>query len=374
MAHSPSGVRTAKVTGGEGTLMGAHPALAASHAAARAAPHPAVGSPSISVAFGGSIPLFVHLPVTVTYNITITNETTPFDSATNSSVHFDVRDIPGASCGLLFFGPAPCPEVENISVPISSGQTAFSQTLNYSTLNASGYAGHSAGGLFPADEYQLLVWVTYNQSGVLTNGSGQHNAFLIFFSPGAKFLAPLAGSSLSTGNVTFAVEYYGYLINGAELTVADSSGKEVYVQGLFSGGLGNRSVGAATPWLAAQAGTYVATLNLSTPYGITLLTENLTIIPAGQTIYVNSSTTHTDNLPGGLGTGTFATLLLVIGLIVGLIVALVLGRLMWGGPMTPASPQPWSPTQGSGGSGGSTGGSSGGSGGSSDTSGGTNKP
>ncbi|MCI4321619.1 MAG: hypothetical protein L3K05_04860, partial [Thermoplasmata archaeon] len=56
------------------------------------------------------------------------------------------------------------------------------------------------------------------------------------------------------------------------------------------------------------------------------------------------------SLPGGLSAAATATILLVVGLFFGLIVALVLGRMMWGGPMQPASPQPWSPTQGSGGS------------------------
>ena len=325
------------------------------------------GAPAISTKFTTNFSLYMHLPFVINWTVTIANGSiTP-----NTTVNLDVRDIPGSSCGLLFFGPAPCPEVVNISEPVASGQAHFSQVINYSTLNSTGYAAKFANGLFPADEYQFLLWVRDNNSVANVAVSGQQNAWPVWFPPGLKFLSPAPGVSIPAGNVTFSLQYYGYLISGATLTVYDSGGKEVYVQGMFAGGLANRSIGAATPWLAETPGTYSAVVNVTTLYGTYSFTQSYTVVATGGTVYVNQSVTHSDNLPGSLSPATFGTVLLVLGLIVGLIVALVLGRLMWGGPAQPASPQPWSPSQGSGGSGGS-GGSMGGSGG--DSSGGTNKP
>jgi len=310
----------------------------------------ASGAPSVSVTYSTAFKLYMPLPFTVSWNISVTNGSI---APSSTWVTLNVRDISG-NCGSLFgLGPV-CPTVVNLTQKVSSGQTAYSQVLNVSNLNSAGYATAS-GGAFPRDEYQLLVWATENNSVANRTFAGQQNVYPVFQTPVGVYVSPLPGADLSTGNVTFVVTYTGDYIQGVVLQVTDVANKQiVFVSPMFVVGTGNRTIGANAPWLAATAGSYVASIVVTTPYGLNYINQTLTVIPAGQTIYVNHTSTQTESLPGGLSAAVTATILLVVGLIIGLIVALVLGRMMWGAPMQPSSPQPWSPNQGSGGSSGGT--------------------
>ncbi len=260
-----------------------------------------------------------------------------------------------------------------MSEPVGAGTTSFSQEINYTILNATGYAS-ATGGVFSPDNYQFIVWAADNNSVANVTAGEEQNMYLVFQTPTGSFLSPLAGSDLSTGNISFVVTYTGDFIQGAELTVTNSLHQVVYLQAVYAVATGYRTVGAPTPWLAASNGTYTATVNVTTPYGIYAFAETLNVLKAGNTIYVNQTSTTTSSKINGLDPAVWATLLLVIGLIIGLIVALALGRMMWGTPSQPSSPQPWSPTSSSGSSSSSSTTESSSTSGSSDTTSGDTKP
>lgn len=310
-------------------------------------------APSASISYSTSFSVYMQVPWTLSFSVSMTNATiTPGQTW----VHVNARDlIPTCGSQYSFLGAPPCPEVINVSVPLTAGQSTWTYAINYTNLDSAGYANPTAG-VFPADVFQFIAWVTDNNSVANQTSALEQNAYLVFHTPSGVFASPVPGDSLSTGNVSFAVTYYGDYLTAAELIVKNATGQIVFVQGVFAGGQGNRTVVAPTEWLAATPGEYTAYINFTTPYGNYLSSQKYTVIPAGQTIYINQTAYHNASLLGGLSQGLSGMLLLVIGLIIGLVVALVLGRMMWGTPSQPSSPQPWSPTQ-SGGSG-SGGGSS----------------
>jgi len=306
----------------------------------------APGDPTVGIKYTTTFSLYEFVPFWVNWTVTVGNGTA---ANTSTWVNFNVRDIVG-NCGTQysFLGAPFCPTVVNISEKVGPGQTSFSQLLNYSVLNATGYAA-TTGGVFPSDNYQFIVWAVDNNSVANVSSGLEVNAYPVFTTPSGSFVSPLPGGSLSTGNVTFVVRYGGQFVTGAELTVTNAAHQVVYLQAVFATSQGNRTVGAPTPWLVVTAGVYDAVVNVTTPYGLYSFSESYTVVPAGQTIYVNHTSTQTNGQPGGLSPAVTATILLVVGLIIGMIVALVLGRMMWGTPSQPASPQPWSPSSSQGG-------------------------
>jgi hypothetical protein len=302
------------------------------------------GAPAISITYTVAWKVYEILPLTVTFNISVANGSI---GPATTNVTLNVRDLTGG-CATFFnlIGLPPCPTVINDSLKVTSGQTSYSMTVNYSVLNAAHYADATKG-LFPADEYQFITWVNENNSIANVTAGFEANTFLVFQTPSGVFASPVPGSSISTGNVTFVVTYGGDFITAAQLVVENATKQVVYLQAVFAVGQGSRTVGAPTPWLAATPGVYTAIVNVTTPYGSFLITQAYTVVPAGQTIYVNHTAYHNVSLLGGLSPGIAGMLLLVVGLIVGLVVALVLGRMMWGQPAQPAAPQPWSPSSSS---------------------------
>jgi hypothetical protein len=324
----------------------------------------APGDPAISIAFTTNFSVYMLVPWTLSFTVTVTNGSV---GPSSTWVNVNVRDlIPTCGSQYSFLGAPPCPQVINVSLPVTSGVNTFSYTMNYSHLDSAGYANPTAG-VFPSDVYQFIAWVSDNNGvGNVTAGLEQ-NAYLVFHTPTGVFNNPVPGTSLSTGNLTFAVTYTGDYIQAAELSVKNATGQVVFLAAVFAVGQGNRTVVVDTAWLAVTPGAYTAAVNVSTPYGSYLFSQKYTVIPAGQEIYINQTSYHNASLFGsGVSQGLTGMLLLVIGLIIGLVVALVLGRMMWGTPSQPSSPQPWSPTS-SGDSSGGTGGS-GGSGGSTSSS------
>jgi len=304
----------------------------------------AAGAPAITVSYTIPWKVYEIVPFTVTFNISVVNATV---GASTTWVKLDVRDLTGG-CGsqYSFLGQPPCPDVINETLAVASGQTSYSLQLNYSTLNQNHYAD-ATHGVFPADIFQFIAWVTDNNSVANQTVGLEQNSYMVFQVPAGTFDSPVPGASLSTGNVTFVVTYGGDFIQAAQLVVENATHQVVFIQAVFAVGQGNRTVSAPTPWLAATPGTYTAVVNITTPYGSYTITQAYTVIPAGQTIYVNQTSYHNVSLLGGLSPGVAGMLLLLIGLIIGLVVALVLGRMMWGAPSQPASPQPWSPSSSS---------------------------
>ncbi|MCI4326254.1 MAG: hypothetical protein L3K16_01250 [Thermoplasmata archaeon] len=302
------------------------------------------GMPVVTVSYSTVFSLYEIAPFTIFWNVSVANGT--IGSGT-TWVSLNVRDISG-NCGTQYsdigVGEPFCPTVVNLSEPIHGSSGSFSQVINYSGLNSTGYAAAS-GGTFPPDSFQFIVWATDNNSEANVTTGQEQNMYLVFQTPSGSFLSPLPASDLSTGNISFVVSYTGDYIVSAELEVENATHQIVFLSAVYAVGAGNRTVGAPTPWLAATPGTYTAIVNITTSYGSFPISETLTVLAAGQTIYVNHTSTQTNGEPGGLSPAVTATLLLVVGLIIGLIVALVLGRMMWGAPSQPSSPQPWTPTE-----------------------------
>lgn len=301
-------------------------------------------APAISIAYTTVFQVYMHVAWYLNFTVTITGGTI---SPTTTWVNVNVRDlIPTCGSQYSFLGAPPCPELLNVSAPVTSGVATFSYLINYTNLDQNGYANPTAG-VFPADVFQFIAWTSDNNSAANQTVGLEQNAYLVFHDPNGIFASPVPGDSLSTGNVSFAVTYYGDYIQAAELIVKNATGQIVFVQAVFAVGQGNRTVVAPTEWLAVTPGVYTAYINFTTPYGVYLSSQTYNVIPAGQTIYINQTAYHNASLLGGLSEGISGMLLLVIGLIIGLVVALVLGRMMWGTPSQPSSPQPWSPTQSS---------------------------
>jgi hypothetical protein len=309
------------------------------------------GDPTVTVKFTTPFQVYMVLPFDLTFNVTVTGGSV---SPSQTWVSINVRDLISTCAQFSIVGAAPCPTVANVSVPVTSGETSFSQTINYTMMDSQGYANPTAG-VFPADAYQYIAWVTDNNSAANVTVGIAQNVYPVFQVPSGVFDNPIPGTSLSTGNLTFAMTYTGDFITAAELSVKNATGQVVFLAAVFAVGQGNRTVVVNTAWLAVTPGVYTASVNVTTPYGNYLINQKYTVIPAGQTIYINQTSYHNASLLGGLSDGISGMLLLVIGLIIGLVVALVLGRMMWGTPSQPSSPQPWSPTSSNAGTSGSSG-------------------
>jgi len=332
MAGSASLARASGTSHGLATHAAATP-LAVHPAPARHAT-PAVGPVSVAVTITNAPKTYIVLPYTLSWDVAVTNGSV---SPSTTWMSVTVLDINNAgTCVSVYFGVAPCPTVVNLSAnsSIATGVTSYSLTITNTGITSANYNG----GVLPADQFQILVWVTANNGVSNLTFGGQEQAFIVPFLPSGGFVAPLAGAALSTGNVTLGVNYTGNYISGATLTIyqgTGTTGKVVYTQGVFQPGTGPRVVIATVAWFVTVAGSYFEQLNITAPYGTLLLNQTLTVIPSGQTIYQNSSSYQNTSAPwGGTSTGEVAALLLVVGLIIGMIVALALGRAMWGTPKT----------------------------------------
>jgi Domain of unknown function (DUF4397) len=273
------------------------------------------------------------LPYTVNWTIAPTNVTIG-PSTTWMSV--GIEDIVGAGTCV-----PDCPLVANISMnsAIVAGTNSYSLQLTTAALTAGGYNG----GVLPADQFLLQVWVTVDNGVSNVSTAGVREPYLVPATPTAGFIAPIANIPVSTGNVTVGVNYTGNYITGAQLSIfqgTGTTGKLVYSQGLYVPGGGAVKVISSVPWIVATPGQYYELLNLSTPYGAFSFNSMVTVIAAGQTVYQNQSSWSNSTAFGGTSPGTIAAALLVVGLIIGMIVALALGRAMWGSPKT-APAQAW---------------------------------
>lgn len=319
---------------------GAHPTLAG---VAAPAARPSAGNVSATLSFQTTVPLYEILPFHVGFNVSVTNATI---SSSNTWVTLAIKDValvPNAVTGVgectSVFALAPCPTVGNISLNSSVGAGTTSYTA---TVTAAALAGY---GPLPEDQYLIQPYVTINNG--VNNGTfgAQAEAYIVTGPPTAQFVAPLPNSALSTGNVTFVVEYGGSYLNGANVSVYRINGANrslVYVQGVFAPGSGNRTVGVTTAWFVSVPGDYQEVLTVTAPYTTATFLLNLTVVPAGSNSYLNQTVYNNDTLFPGLGGAASGTILLVVGLIVGLVTAMVLGRMMWAGGAKAAPAQPWS--------------------------------
>jgi len=318
------------------THLSAAPAVVP-HPTAKATP--AVGAPSAIVTITSQAKPYWLLPYTLAWSIAPTNITI---APTNTWISVAVLDVSLiGSCISVYEAVGPCPTVANLSVnsSVASGVDSYSLTITNAALTAGGY--HN--GVLPPDQFVVYVWVTLNNGVSNVTVGAEREPYLVPANPTAGFIAPLMNVSVSTGNVTIGVNYTGNYITGAQLNIYQGSAttdKLVYSQGLYVPGGGSIKVIAGVAWVVATAGSYLETLNLTTPYGDFVFQSTITVIAAGETVYSNSSTWSNATAFGGASPGAIAAVLLVVGLIIGMVVALALGRSMWGTPKT-APAQAW---------------------------------
>ncbi len=344
---------------GMGGSSASHPVAAplkAPHAAFHEAP--AAGNATASVALTSTPPLYIQLPYTISFTVTVSNVVW---TTLNGSLNVQIRDVASICQGGLGLS-LQCPAVVNISLnsSLKNGVSDYSTTITTTNLTAPQFrescpAGGPPctydNGIFPNDQYQIFVFASANNSFSADTGVAEQTGYLITSNPTASLLAPTAGNSVSTGNVSVAISYGGSYVTGASIAIypgSTSTGSPVYTQSLFAPGAGTQTVVAAAPWAVATSGAYLAVINVTTPYSTTFFSTSLTVVSAGGGIvYVN--TTQYQNTTGGGGGKIFGlttqvggTVLLVAGLIIGMIVAFMLGMMMWGGAPKSGSPaQPW---------------------------------
>jgi len=341
---APRAVASGHTTGlGHAAFGSANAAPLVAHAA------PSVGNVSAAVAFTSSFGNYIPMPFNLSFSATVTNGPTEMNS-TNTWVNIEIRDV-ASICRGGYGLTHNCPTVVNISLnsSVTAGSTSWSHEVTRGDLLATQFritcpnAPCTYASTLPDDQYQILAWVTINNGVSNATFGTETTGYLITSSQDATLLSPSPLSSISTGNVTVGINYSGSYLGGVNITIyqgTDTTGKVVYTQGLFVPGAGEHVVVASTVWYATTPGSYLAVISVTAPYGTSTFPTPLTVIPAGQTVFQNSSSYTNSSLIPGLSPAVGGTLLLVIGLIVGMIVALALGRAMWGG-MKPAPAQPW---------------------------------
>ncbi|MCI4357874.1 MAG: hypothetical protein L3J95_05900 [Thermoplasmata archaeon] len=309
--------------------------------------------PTVSVVLTSALHLYSATPLTLNWTITAS---VPINVDT-TRMWVLVQDLGSAACPYVIFnglgqGVAvqnpPC-TVANLSLSwlLVDGTNSYTFTLTNLNLTSQNYHG----GTLPfATEYSIGVFVSISSSpyvngitaGSVGIGGATQNNYLQTYLPSGLLVSPNPGGGISTGNTSVIVSYSGDFVSGAVVNIYNSgTGLLVYSAGVAVAGPGPHVGTAGAQWRPTQPGKYTATLNLSGAFGYTLTSFPLTVVPAGTTVYVNSTTYHNASLLKGLNQGTTAALLLLIGLIIGLVVALLLGRMVWGGS-TSKPPTPWS--------------------------------
>lgn len=325
----------------------AAPKIASTHVAS--ATHP--GAISATLKFTSAFTNYLPLPYNLAFSVTTTGGSVAVGS---TWVNVEIRDVASICQGGLGL-TMNCPTVVNISLnsSVTNGATSFSVPITTVALEAGQFRVSCPsggppcsynGGVLPNDQYQILAWVEYNDSGTFEWFSVEQTAYLITTNQTATLAAPAPGGAVSTGNVTVGITYAGSYVSGASVAIyqgTSAAGTEVYSQSVFAPGLGAETVLSPTAWYASTAGQYFVVMTLSAPYGNANFTQALTVIQTGGTVYHNQSSWNNASLIPGLSTSVGGTLLLVVGLLIGMIVALVLGRMMWGGSSAAAPAQPW---------------------------------
>ncbi|MCI4350276.1 MAG: hypothetical protein L3K15_02010 [Thermoplasmata archaeon] len=304
----------------------------------------------VRTSLANGLTLYETVPFNITFNVSITgNQGVPLrtDSAVLS---VEARYIV-SGCGSVFGFGGPCPSVTNVTVPVVNGTTSYTFTVNGAFLTAGGFGAATSVAGLPHGSYQVIAWATImnasNASAEPRTGAAAHNQWLVLNPLVGAVLSPGANTTISTGNVTISVGYGGDFINGANVTVTSPSGSTVFANPVFVPGTGYRAATTVTPWVVTTPGTYTITLVVTSIPGGTAGTltavEKVTVVPAGGTVFQNTSSFSNQTVIPGLSGAVGGALLIVIGLIIGMIVALALGRAMWGGAK-PAPAQPWTGT------------------------------
>lgn len=335
--------------------------LKSSHATTMA--QPATGNLSnlsVTVTITSPLTNYIQLPYDLTWSISVANGTwTPG----TSWMVVQVRDVAPICQGILGLF-IQCPGVVNIPLnsSIQSGVSTYNTTISTAALSAPQFhpscpqlfgsgSPCSYATTLPNDQYQIYVFATVNNTVANVTGAAEATGYLITTNPTASLVAPIAADDISTGNVSVAITYSGSYVQAASVAIyagATATGQPVYTQGMYAPGAGTQTVVAAAEWAVSTPGSYVAVINITTPYSFTDFSTTLHVVSAGGGIVYENSTQYSNTTGGsggkiwGLSTQVGGTVLLVVGLIIGMIVAFMLGMMMWGGAPKSTSPaQPW---------------------------------
>jgi hypothetical protein len=305
--------------------------------------------PTVSVVVTSVLHLYMATPLMLNWTIT---SSAPVNTGT-TNMWLLVQDLGSTACPFIGGGNVvqnpPCTVVDlSLNHLLVNGTSSYTFTVTDANLTIQNYNG----GILPfSTEYAVAIFVNMSTSpyvngttsGSVGQGGATQDVYLQTYLPSGTLVSPNPNAGVSTGNVSIVVSYAGDFVSGAELSISSATGQLVYSAGVAVAGLGPHVGTAAATWRPTDPGKYTATLNLSGPFGFTLTTYSLVVVPAGTTVYVNTTTYHNQSLLKGLSEGTTATLLLLIGLIIGMVVALLLGRMVWGGESAAAKPPaPWS--------------------------------
>ncbi|HEV2167256.1 MAG TPA: hypothetical protein VGS23_09840, partial [Thermoplasmata archaeon] len=316
--------------------------------------------PTVSVVLTNSFHLYMPTPLNLTWSI---SSSSPVNTET-TQMWLLVQDLGSSACPYIIFNGlgigvavqnTPCTVLNySLNSLLVNGTDTYSFSLTDGALTSQNYHG----GILPfATEYTIGVFVSVSTSpyvngttsGSVGTGGANQNVYLQTYLPTGTLVSPNPNAGISTGNTSVVVSYSGDFVSGAEINIyAASTQQLVYSAGVAVAGPGSHIGTAAAAWRPTVPGAYTAVLNLSGPYGYSLTSFALQVVPAGTTVYVNSSSYHNDSLLKGYSASETATLLLVVGLIIGMVVALLLGKMVWGGSAS-KPPTPWASKPGEGG-------------------------
>ncbi len=369
LAFGPTAQATVSHPGASASVPLAAPVPRAAPSAA--SPHPAVGLGAVSVAITSTVAGYQTLPFNLSFSLTLTNATVcksycypsnPNSTVQNTFLNVEVRDVATICQGILGLF-VNCPTVANISLnsSVSNGTTSYTAYIDDNALltpqfrnvvcpNIFGYGAPCSynGGVLPNDQYQIFVWASVNNTVNTATAVVETTSYLVTTPLSGQWLSPSPLGAVSTGNVSVAISYQGSYVSGATVTIyqgTTATGPVVYSQSVFAPGVGQHTVVAAAVWSVPTPGTYYGLLNVSGPSGYKVTPATFTVLPAGITVYQNSSHYQNATLIPGFAPAVGGTVLLVVGLIVGMVIALLLGRMMWAGAKPSASPQPWQATK-----------------------------
>ncbi|MCI4347728.1 MAG: C2H2-type zinc finger protein [Thermoplasmata archaeon] len=279
-----------------------------------------------SAVLTSAIPVYMTLPYELTWTDSVQNVTpSAANIATKVTLQYSVDKTIIVTKTIPF----------NAGHPLSG---FFNMTLGNLT---SKYAN----GALPEGSYIVKVTLTVQNTSLavpqphLTTASAgtqlaAHYPTATFGTPAST---PANPANVSQGPVTIAGVYNGSFVNSANVTVTNSTGALVFVQGVFTPQVTANAQEGFSVTVQMLPGTYTTTITVGTPYGHVSVSEKFNVKATNPVVYLNS-TAGGVNIPG-LGPGGSAALLVVVGLVVGMLVAMLIARST---SMTPAGPaQPW---------------------------------
>jgi hypothetical protein len=303
--------------------------------------------PTLSVQYTSPSSLYMPLNLSLAWTIST-------DAAINTNsttMWLLVEDLGSAACPYVsatgtVVNP-PCPVLDlPLSYLITNGTSSYSFVLNETTMVSQFY---NKGVLPYATEYSVAVFVSIATgpyvAGIATGAAATSAAtiqvYLRTYQVSAVLLSPSTSLGNPTGNISVTVSYQGDFITGATVAiVSQKTGDLVYAASVAVAGVGPHVGTGGTDWHPTIAGAYTVTVNLTGPENTTLINFLVNVVPAGTTVYVNSTSYTNQSLIHGLGAAATGSLLLVVGTLIGLVVAFLIGRLVWSKPAgTP--PTPW---------------------------------